>query len=70
MVALNVGISFASNISVKHEVASGRLKQYEVKDLNLNRNFSLVYCNNRYLSPVEEKFKEFVANWKWNNIDI
>lgn len=70
MVALNIGISFASNISVKHEVASGRLKQYEVEDLNLNRKFSLVYCNNRYLSPVEEKFKEFITTWKWDNIDI
>ncbi|OLS02784.1 selenium metabolism-associated LysR family transcriptional regulator [Tissierella creatinophila] len=70
MVALNVGISFASDVSVKCEVASGRLKQYEVEDLNLNRAFSLVYCNNRYLSPAEEKFKEFVAKWKWDNIDI
>lgn len=70
MVALNVGISFASNISVKYEVASGQLKQYDVKDLNLNRKFSLVYCSNRYLSPVEERFKEFVTNWKWDNINI
>ena len=70
MVALNIGISFASDISVKCEVASGRLKQYEIEDLNLNRHFSLVYCNNRYLSPVEEKFKDYVAAWKWNNIDI
>ncbi|MDY0235638.1 MAG: selenium metabolism-associated LysR family transcriptional regulator [Gudongella sp.] len=70
MVALNVGISFASDISVKCEVASGRLKQYKIEDLNLKRHFSLVYCNNRYLSPVEEKFKDFVANWKWDNIDI
>lgn len=67
MVALNVGISFVSNIAVVHEVASGQLKQYEIEDLNLNRHFSLVYCNNRCLSPLEEKFKEFVAAWKWDN---
>lgn len=70
MVALNIGISFASNISVEKEVASGRLKQYELEDLNLSRNFSLVYSNNRYLSPVEEKFKEFVSGWHWDKIDI
>ncbi len=70
MVSLNVGISFSSEISVKYEVNSGHLNQYEVKDLNLNRNFSFVYCNNRYLSPVEEKFKEFVTAWKWDNIDV
>lgn len=70
MVALNLGISFASNISVEQEVSSGRLKQYEIEDLNLNRNFSLVYSNNRYLSPVEKKFKEFVGQWKWESINI
>lgn len=70
MVALNVGISFSSEISVKNEVNSGYLNQYEVEDLNLNRNFSFAYCNNRCLSPLEEKFKEFVTSWKWDNIDI
>lgn len=70
MVALNIGISFSSEISVKNEVNAGYLKQYEIEDLNLNRNFSLAYCNNRCLSPLEEKFKEFVTSWKWDNIDI
>lgn len=70
MVVLGLGISFTSNISVKSEVATGQLKQYEVKDLNLKRNFSLVYCNNRSLSPLEDKFKEFIVNWDWDNIDI
>lgn len=70
MVALNIGISFSSEISVKYEVESGHLNQYEVKDLNLNRSFSLVYCNNRNLSPVEEKFMEFVKAWKWEGISI
>lgn len=70
MVTLNIGISFSSEISVKNEVASGSLNQYDVEDLNLKRNFSLVYCNNRYLSPVEEKFMEFVTKWNWENIDI
>lgn len=70
MVSLGVGISFVSAIAVKLEVASGQLKQYEIEDLDLNRHFSLVYCNNRCLSPIEEKFKDFVAAWKWDSIDI
>lgn len=70
MVSLDIGISFASNISVKNEVASGILRQYKIEDLDLTRDFSLAYCNNRYLSPVEEKFKEFVTSWNWNNIEI
>ncbi len=67
MVALGVGVSFISHVAVTHEVASGRLKQYEIQDLNLNRHFSLVYCNNRSLSPLEEKFKNFVFKWRWDS---
>lgn len=70
MVALDVGISFVSDVAVKHEVAAGLLKRYEVEDLNLNRHFSLVYCNDRCLSPLEDKFKDFVAAWKWDEVDI
>jgi len=70
MVVLDVGISLVSDIAVKHEVTTGQLKQYEIQDLDLKRNFSLVYCNNRCLSPVEEKFKEFITDWEWDDIDI
>ena len=64
MVELDVGISLVSDIAVKREVESGQLKQYEISDLELKRSFSLVYSNNRCLSPIEEKFKDFVSNWK------
>ena len=70
MVELDIGISFVSQIAVKSEVASGRLRQYKIDGLDLKRHFSLVYCKNRCLSPVEERFKDFVSNWKWENIDI
>lgn len=70
MVELNVGISLVSDIAAKREVTSGQLKQYEIQDLELKRSFSLVYCNNRCLSPVEEKFKEFITGWEWDDIDI
>ena len=68
MVALNLGISFVSDIAVKSEVTSGCLNKYEIKDLDLNRHFSLVFSNNRYFSPVEEKFKDFVRAWSWDQI--
>lgn len=70
MVSLDIGLSFSSEISVKNEVNSGHLNQYEVKDLDLNRDFSLAYCNNRYLSPLEKEFKEFVSAWKWDKINL
>ncbi|MDQ2087243.1 selenium metabolism-associated LysR family transcriptional regulator [Herbivorax sp. ANBcel31] len=69
MVALDVGIGLVSEISVKREVASGQLKKYEIKDLELERKFSLVYCKNRCLSPIEERFRDFVLNWRWNGVD-
>lgn len=62
MVEFGVGISFVPAVAVKEEIALGRLKQYEIRDLNLTRHFSLVYCSNRCLSPLEEKFKDYVAN--------
>lgn len=68
MVALNLGISFVSDIAVKSEVASGCLNKYEIKDLDLNRHFSMVFSNNRYFSPVEEKLKDFVRTWSWDQI--
>jgi DNA-binding transcriptional LysR family regulator len=70
MVALGVGISMVPYISVKQEVASGQLRKYEIGDLDLKRSFSLVYCKNRCLSPIEEKFKNFISNLKWDEIDI
>jgi len=70
MVSLGVGISFVSEIAVISEVASGRLKQYAIEDLDLKRQFSLVYCSGRALSPVEEKFKEFVDSWKWDSVAL
>lgn len=65
MVALGVGISLVPYIAIKDEIASGQLNSCEIDDLNLERSYSLAYCKNRYLSPIEEKFKDFVANWKW-----
>ncbi len=64
MVALDVGVALVSEIAVKHEVASGQLRQYEIQNLDLKRKFSMVYCKNRCLSPLEEKFRDFITDWK------
>ncbi|NLV82827.1 MAG: LysR family transcriptional regulator [Synergistaceae bacterium] len=68
MVALDLGISFVSDIAVKCEVTSGYLNKYTIEDLDLHRHFSLVFSNNRNFSPVEEKFKDFVRSWNWDQI--
>lgn len=66
LVSLDVGISLVPYIAVQDEIKSGQLKQYEIDDLNLQRSYSFVYTKHRTLSPIEEKFKEFLLDWTWN----
>ncbi len=65
MVALGLGISFVPYIAIQDEIKSGQLKMYEIDDLNLERNYSLVCTKNRHLSPVEKKFKDFISSRQW-----
>jgi DNA-binding transcriptional LysR family regulator len=64
MIELDLGISLISKIAVKNETDLGLIKTYELKDLDLKRNFYFVYHKNRTLSPVVEVFKKFLVNWK------
>ncbi len=64
MIELDLGISLISKIAVKNEIDLGLIKTYELKDLDLKRNFYFVYHKNRTLSPVVEAFRKFLANWK------
>ena len=65
MVALGVGVSVVPYIAVKADIRSGRFKKYEIDGLDLKRSYSLVYCDNRCLSPLEEKFIDFVTCRTW-----
>lgn len=59
-VELGLGISFISEIAVKQEIEEKKLKPFYIKGLNLKRKFYFVYHSSRHLSPLAQRFKEFV----------
>lgn len=60
LVALDVGLSFISEIAIKKELALGLIKAYRVEGMHFNRKFYFVYHKNRYLSPLDQAFRDFV----------
>lgn len=63
LVELGVGISIISELAVKKEIELGLVKAYYLKDFNLRRKFYFVYHKNRYLSPIDQAFKNFIVNY-------
>ncbi len=66
MVELDCGIAFVSNLDIKNELELGLLNVYRISELNLSRNFKIVYAKDRHFSPAEIAFKDFVLNRKFN----
>lgn len=60
LVSLGVGLSFISEKSVMDDIKLGKYKAFNIIELDLRREFYFVYHKNRQLSPLGEKFKEFV----------
>lgn len=61
LVALGAGLSFLSKQSVITDLEAGRYKAFNIKDLDLKRQFYFVFHKNRQLSPLGETFKNFVT---------
>ncbi len=64
MISLDIGVSFMSKLAVKDLVDSGEFKAFYIKDLSFKRNFYLAYHKNRQLSPLNEKFKDYILKNK------
>jgi DNA-binding transcriptional LysR family regulator len=62
MVELDMGVTFLSEIAIENEIKLKLIKPVIVKGLDIRRQFYFVYCKNRYLSPLAEKFKEFLIS--------
>lgn len=62
MVELDMGITFMSEVAIKNEIKLNLIKPLLVKGLDVRRQFYFVYSKNRYLSPLAEKFKEFLIS--------
>lgn len=63
LVANNLGISFISNHYLD-TVSDDRIKVIQLKNMSITRKFYFVYHNSRALSPLAEKFQEFILNTK------
>lgn len=57
-----MGISVVSQKAVLDYEKMGFINVYRIEDLDLRRNFSLVYKKGRTLSPNAATFKEFILN--------
>lgn len=63
LVSLDVGLSFISDIAIKKEVELKLLNPYSLKDMAFNRKFYFVYHKNRYLSPLDQVFRDFIVRF-------
>lgn len=58
MVELGMGVSFISEMAIRNEVQLKKVKTYNIKDLNLERNFYFVCHKNRPISPIAKELKK------------
>ncbi|SCG83119.1 LysR family transcriptional regulator [Proteiniborus sp. DW1] len=62
-IELGIGISFISERAIKREMDLGILKPYNIKGLDLRRQFYFVYHKKRQLSPLSLTFRDFVIEY-------
>lgn len=59
-VSKGMGLAFVSARAAEQDIAEGRLKQITLIDLSIQRSFFFVYHKHMLLSPLSEKFREFI----------
>ncbi len=59
-VAKGMGLAFVSARAAEQDIAEGRLRQIPISDLTIRRSFYFVYHKHMLLSPLSEKFREFI----------
>jgi DNA-binding transcriptional LysR family regulator len=59
-VEARIGIAFVSNLAIKKSVALGLVKEVDVEELNLRRNFYCIYRGERIVSRLLGEFIAFV----------
>ena len=62
-VEANLGIGFVSSYAVEREVALGDLKVIAIDGFRINRQMELIYRNQKYFSPVAERFRQFAHEY-------
>lgn len=59
-----VGVAIVSDRAIKNEVKLGLLRIIKLKNLNIKRNFYLIYNPKRTLSPIAQSFIQFIKDTK------
>ncbi len=59
-----LGLTLISQKAVKCDIALGKLKKIDIKDISIQRKFYFVYGKNTVLSPLREAFKDYVIDCK------
>lgn len=62
LVTLDTGVSFISEVAIQNEIKLNQICPYYIKNINLKRKFYFVYYKNRYLSPLDQAFRDFIIN--------
>jgi DNA-binding transcriptional LysR family regulator len=62
-VEANLGIGFVSSYAVEREAAIGALALIRIEKFEISRQMELIYRNQKYFSPVAQRFREFAHRY-------
>ena len=62
-VEANLGMGFVSSYAVEREAAIGVLRLVHVERFEITRHMELIYRNQKYFSPVAQRFREFIHRY-------
>ena len=62
----NVGISILPYLMVKEDINKGNIISLPIKDLDLSRQFSIIYHKNKYLTHHAKAFIDLCQSWAEN----
>ena len=66
-VAAGAGIAFVSNLAIKQSLALGQVRQVDVKELQLSRDFYCVYREERVVTRLLDEFIGFIRTGTSHN---
>ena len=62
-VEANLGMGFVSSYAVEREAAIGALTLVPIERFEISRHMELIYRNQKYFSPVTQRFREFAHQY-------
>jgi LysR family transcriptional regulator, low CO2-responsive transcriptional regulator len=62
-VEANLGVGFVSSFAVEREAALGDLRPIAIEGFQVTRHMELIYRNQKYFSPVAQRFRDFVHEY-------